>query len=235
MTHPLLELQAADTMADQLRHRRDQLGEREQVQAAKHDLLRWNEARIVARKSIDELTETIEGAEAESKRLGAQRDKLQDQLRQVIAPREAEALQHEIATLNERRSELDEQELEALETQTRLEGELEQLNAREGSLTEAYLAAEADLKKAETDIDGELDRVAERLDDLRGAVDKKALRRYDSLRKNNVVAAATLSGSRCDGCHLDLSPAEVDKVREAADKAAGVTDCPNCGRLLIIS
>ncbi len=235
MTHPLLELQAADTMADQLRHRREELAERVQVQAANPDLLRWNEARIVARKSIDELTETIETAEADSKQIDVQRDRLQNQLRQVIAPREAEALQHEIATLNERRGALDEKELEALEEHSRLETELDQLNAQEAALTEVYLTAEGALSKAEADIDGELERVAERLGDLRGAVDKKALRRYDSLRKNNVVAAATLSGSRCDGCHLDLSPAEVDKVRDAADKAGGVTDCPNCGRLLIIS
>lgn len=234
MTHPLLELQAADTMADQLRHRRDHLAERDAVQAAKHDLLRWNEARIVTRKRIDELAEAIEQAEAASNGIDASIEKLQRQLRTVIAPREAEALQHEIATLEGQRSDNDDRELEALEEHSRLDGELEQLNAQEAPLTEAYLAAESELGTAETDIDGELNRVADRLDGLRGAVDKKTLRRYDSLRKSNVVAAATLSGSRCDGCHLDLSPAEVDTVRDAAEAGGGVTDCPNCGRLLVL-
>ena len=66
MTSPLLELQAADTMAEQLRHRRETLAEREQVQAAKNALLRWNEARMVARRRIDELTAEIEQTEQAS-------------------------------------------------------------------------------------------------------------------------------------------------------------------------
>ena len=59
------------------------------------------------------------------------------------------------------------------------------------------------------------------------------LRRYDQLRKQNVVAAAALNGSRCEGCHLDLSAAELDDVRAQA-RAGGLADCPQCGRLLVV-
>lgn len=234
MSGPLLELQAADTMAEQLRHRRDTLAEREQVQAAKNALLRWNEARTVVRRRIEELTAEIEQAEAQSAEVVEHRDRLQAQLRTVIAPREAEALQHEIATLETRRGELDDAELTAMEEQTRLERELDELLAREESLTAEYLGAESALAEAESDIDGELTRISERLDGLRSEVDKATLRRYDRLRKNFVIAAATLSGSRCEGCHLDLSAAELDDVRDTAAAKDGVAECPQCGRLLVI-
>ena len=59
------------------------------------------------------------------------------------------------------------------------------------------------------------------------------LKRYDRLRKQHVVAAATLSASRCEACHLDLSAHEVDDVKDAT-KAAGIADCPQCGRLLVL-
>ena len=234
MTHALLELQAADTMADQLRHRREHLSEREQVQNAKNALVRWNEARIVVRRRVEELGVVIEEAEDEAKRLDGQRARLQAQLKTVIAPREAEALQHEIVNITEQRGALDERELEAMEEQTRLEAELAELLGQEESLRDTYLAADAAMSAAEADIDGELARAAERIESLRDEVDKKVLKRYDALRKNHVVAAATLAGSRCDGCHLDLSAAEVDDVKDTAASSDGIADCPQCGRLLII-
>ena len=221
-------------MAEQLRLRRDTLAEREQVQAAKNSLLRWNEARMVARRRIEELSAEIEKTEQESATVQKQRDRMQAQLRTVIAPREAEALQHEIATLATRRGDLDEAELIAMEEQTRLEAELEGLLALEESLTADYLAAENTLAAAEIDIDGELKRIDDRLEGLRAGVDKAILRRYDRLRENLMVAAATLAGSRCDGCHLDLSAMEIDELREAAAKSDGIAECPQCGRLLVL-
>lgn len=234
MTHPLLELQAADTMADQLRHRRSNLAERDQLQAAKNELIRWDQARQVMRKRLDELSGEIERAEQASHDIDAKKEKLQAQLRTIIAPREAEALQHEIAALDRERGELDDVELAALEEQSRIDDDLNALLAQEESLRETFLAADAALSSAESDIDGELTRVAERLDGLRAAVDAKVLKRYDRLRGNHLVGAAVLSGSRCDGCHIDLSAAEVDDVRAAAAKSDGVSDCPQCGRLLVV-
>lgn len=234
MTAPLLELQAADTMADQLRHRRAALPEREQLQATKNDLIRWDQALQTIRKRLDELTGVIEDAERRSQAIDAKKARLQGQLKTVIAPREAEALQAEIAALDRERSGLDDVELEALEEQSRLDDERRALLAQEEPLREAFLRADAVLSAAQTDIDGELDRIAARLQGLRDAVDKKLLRQYDRLRKNHVVAAASLVGSRCDGCHLDLSAAEVDEVRDVAARAGGVAECPHCGRLLVV-
>lgn len=234
MTPPLLELQAADTMADQLRHRRSNLPERDQLQASKNDLIRWDQSIQTIRKRLAELDEQIEGSEERSTQIDRKKAKLQAQLRTVIAPREAEALQAEIATLDRDRSDLDDRELEALEEQSRLDDELQGLLSQEGALRETFLAADAAWSAAQSDIDGELDRIAARLDGLRAAVDAKVLARYDRLRQHHVVAAAVLAGSRCDGCHLDLSAAEVDEVRAAAASSAGIAECPHCGRLLVV-
>ncbi|MEJ7799341.1 MAG: C4-type zinc ribbon domain-containing protein [Ilumatobacter sp.] len=231
MTHPILELQAADTMADQLKHRRDHLPEREQLQSAKNALVRWNEARMVTRRRVEELGATIEQAEADSKGIDKHMERLGAQMKTVIAPREAEALQHEIATLQQQRGELDDVELAALEEQTRLDDELSALLSQEESLTSVYIAADKETSEAETDIDGELARIEARLESLRAAVDSNWLKRYDRLRQHHMVAAATLSGSRCDGCHLDLSAAEIDTLRDEADNG-GLSECPQCGRLL---
>ena len=46
-------------------------------------------------------------------------------------------------------------------------------------------------------------------------------------------AVARLAGKQCQGCHLELSAAEIDTVKDEAAET-GVTDCPDCGRLLIV-
>jgi uncharacterized protein len=233
VTHPILELQAADTMADQLQHRRDHLPEREQLQAAKNALVRWNEARMVTRRRVEEMTAIISKSEKDSHGIDAHLERLAKQMKTVIAPREAEALQHEIANLKQQRSDLDDVELTALDEQSRAEDELAALLAQEGVLTETYIAADREASAAEVDIDGELKRITVRLESLRAAVDKKVLKRYDRLREQHLIAAATLAGSRCEGCHLDLSAAEVDTVKDSV-AAGGLADCPQCGRLLAV-
>lgn len=232
MTHPLIELQAADTMSDQLRHRRENLAERDSLQNARNSMVRWDQARTLIRKRIDELNSVVDEAERKSAEIDKHRTKLQAQLRTIIAPREAEALQREIAGLNDRRSESDDAELAAMDEQARLEGELAEVLAQEPALRETYLAADAVLSAATRDIEGELGRIADRLSSLRAAVDAPLLTKYDRLREHHVVAAAVLVGARCDGCHMDLSAAEVDTVRDDT-KAGKVAECPQCGRMLV--
>lgn len=210
------------------------MAEREQLRATKNELIRWDQSLQVMRKRLGELAERIEQAEQASAKIDRKRAKLAAQLKTVIAPREAEALQHEIATLEQERNGLDDAELAALEEQSRIDDDLTEMLGQEESLREAFLAASAALTTAESDIDGELVRIQSRLDSLRSEVPSKILKRYDRLRANNVVAAATLSGSRCEGCHIDLSAKEVDDVREAAAKDDGVSECPQCGRLLVL-
>lgn len=229
----MLDLQAADTRADQLRHRRQHLPEQEQVDAARAAHAAWQRRRDGLQRRLDELEALIARSESESHAIDLQRARLEKQLKTVIAPREAEALMHEIAVLNERREALDDEELSALEEQAEIDDDLTAHAADELALSAAIAVAEEAAAKSAADIDAELAEIGGRLDELRAGVDAALLERYDRLRRQHMVAAAALNGSRCEGCHLDLSAAELDEVRAVA-RAVGVADCPHCGRLLVV-
>ena len=234
MTHPLIDLQAADTAADQLRHRRSHLPERAEVAAAQAAHDEWAGRRAALQSRIDELEAVIQRNEAESHDIDTQKARLSAQLKTVIAPREAEALQHQLATLDERRGALDDVELEALEEQSALDDQIQAMAGEEPVLRSAVEAAEATAVAAEQQIDAELADIAARHDGLRAAVDPALLPRYDRARGQQMVAAAELQGHRCSGCHLDLSPGEMDEVRDAAASNGGIADCPQCNRLLVV-
>jgi predicted nucleic acid-binding Zn-ribbon protein len=234
VTHPILELQAADTLADQLRHRRDHLPEQEQVALARARHTEWARRRDGLQRRVDELESVISRSEADSHAIDLDRARLEKQLKTVISPREAEALMHEIALLTERRGALDDAELSALEEQAEIDDDLAAHAGAEDGLVSAVAVAEEAATQATTQIDAELAEIDSRHEALRAAVDPALLERYDRLRRQQMVAAARLHGSRCEGCYLDLSAAELDEVRAVAARNGGLADCPQCGRLLVV-
>lgn len=231
MIEQLLELQSIDTTADQLRHRLSHLPELESARSAHAALVDWEATRSRLRARLDELGSEIERAETESSEIDRHRARLQAQLRTVIAPREAEALQHEIATLEERRGQLDDHGLAALEEQSAVDDTLVDHVAHETAHRNTVEQADAALAIQQSDIDRELDELARRREQVRETFDSTVLARYDRLRSHHGVAVARLVGRRCEGCHLDLSPAEVDIVKAAPAGEPGA--CPQCDRMLI--
>ncbi len=229
----LLALQAVDTQADQLGHRRERSPLHDDLASATAAMRTWEQQRAALRSRIDELGVSIEQAEARGAELLAHRQRLEQQMKTVIAPREAEALMHEMATLTEQIDDLDVHELESLEEQATLDDRLAEHLGGEEQLREHQRQADNALAAEVGDIDGELATLAERRIELRGQLTEALLATYDRKRAALGVAVAPLVGKQCQGCHLELSAAEIDTVKDEA-AATGVTDCPDCGRLLIV-
>ena len=154
------------------------------------------------------------------------------QLTRVGAPRAAEALLHELETIARRRDELDDQELGHLEEQSELAAEIARLDAALPGLEASAGAAGAALRAVETSVDEELAGLASSRDGVVGRLDPSMLERYERLRARfGGVAIARLDGSRCGGCHLDLSTAELATVKAVG--SGEFAECPQCGRLLV--
>jgi uncharacterized protein len=230
----LVELQRIDTAADQLSNRRERLPEREQLAEASGKLNTWERHRTTMRTRLDDLTAVIERTEAEASGLATHKRRLEAQLKTVIAPREAEALLHEIATIDEQTDVLDTTELEALEEQAELDDQLTVHHGNEAVVWESHAAAESTLGRVVSDIDAELASLGSQRTEARAELPDEVLRKYDRIRSASGVAVATLSGHRCEGCHLDLSAAEIDVVKDEAAASGGIADCPQCGRMLAV-
>lgn len=229
----LLALQAVDTDADQLAHRRANSDVRARFVAASGESTRWEQRRDELQQRIAELGAVIESAEERGAELLAHRQRLDQQLKTVIAPREAEALMQEIATIESQRDELDTAELEALEEQAVADDQLVAHLGAEAAVRDTTARAADALAAEIAEIDAELARLDGRRGELRAAISEALLATYDRKRAALGVAVAPLVGKQCQGCHLELSAAEIDTVKDEA-AATGVTDCPDCGRLLIV-
>ncbi|NLA35420.1 MAG: hypothetical protein GX868_07000, partial [Actinobacteria bacterium] len=151
----------------------------------------------------------------------------------VVAHKDLESLQAEIAMLKERVSEFEDHELEQMELLEPIDAALAERSARRDAAAAALESAEhaVTVMLAETDV--EHDAVVQERAALAATVDPALLARYDDLRTRlgGQGAARLASGGRCEGCHLTLPSAEYSELKRAP--ADEIITCPECGRILV--
>ncbi|MBN1497294.1 MAG: PTS sugar transporter subunit IIA [Spirochaetes bacterium] len=74
------------------------------------------------------------------------------------------------------------------------------------------------------------DKIMNKIEELRKIVDRKSLAYYEKMRKKNLSPFAILEKKSCSGCHMDLAPYYLAKIKESKDIAV----CNHCGRFLIV-
>ncbi|HEY2671897.1 MAG TPA: C4-type zinc ribbon domain-containing protein [Rugosimonospora sp.] len=229
----LLDLQALDTALSQLAHRRRNLPQTAELDRLARQIAAADDERVKAQVGVDDLDRDIARLEKDVDQVRTRKNKDQSRLDAGTGPaRELEALQHELASLSRRQSELEDAELEFMEQREQAEAALNQTINR---LTEARkereeVEASRDQALAEIAKDEEF-RASGRapiVADL--PADLVAL--YDRIRESSGgIGAAMLRAGRCEGCRLELFGSELSAVRSAAKDE--VVRCEECRRILI--
>lgn len=228
----LIALQEIDTAIDQLRNRIDRLPERAAAAAAAEALAGNARDRAAAEAVRSAAEADLARTEAESAEIDAHRTRLAAQMKTIISPREAEALQKEMDTLADRRSALDDAGLEHLDAIGTADESIAVLDAALPALREADDAAAAALAAVVGDLEGEIAVLESRRQSAVDAAPAALVGHYESLRRTHKgTGVARLVGAQCTGCHLELSRAEAEQVRHVPDDQ--LPDCPSCGRVLL--
>ncbi|MFI5832711.1 zinc ribbon domain-containing protein [Micromonospora sp. NPDC051300] len=228
----LLDLQAIDTTLAQLAHRRRSLPERAELEALARELSALEDERVRAQVAVDDLDRDIARLEKDVDQVRARKSKDEARLASGSGPaRELEALQHELVSLNRRQSDLEDAELELMEQRETAQGVLDGIESRIAEARERRGAAEQrrDDALAEIAKEEEFKRTSRRplADDL--PADLVTL--YDKIREDTGMGAALLTGGRCGGCRLELSGADVARIRKADPD--DVVRCEDCRRIMV--
>ena len=231
--HDLLSVQRTDIAITQANHRLTHLPEiAERADAmGRVAALAAQRSAVIERQGL--ALAAIVAAEERTRAIDAAVVRLEAQLKTVIAPREAEALQHEIATLREERSILDDDALAAMMQVEEDEASAADLNAQIAEAEVAVAAAQQALREAQDVEQSQIRQLVERRDAQALVVPADLLARYEARRVNRKDAVvAELHGATCDACHLDLSQTERDDLRRLA--ADEIPECPHCGCILVL-
>ncbi|MGZ8605459.1 MAG: zinc ribbon domain-containing protein [Actinomycetota bacterium] len=230
----VLELQELDTSIDRLEQRRAQLEAGEELTAARREM-------ELAESRLGELRLALDEVARESSRLEHEIDTMGSKLvaeekrmydGSIANPKELEALQHEIASLKDRRARAEDQLLEQMERR-------EDLDARAATADAEANAARAHLEEVGGDAANELDRIVADVQERRATrealtpeLDEELLELYEDLRrqKKGIGAAAIVDGV-CQGCHEKLSAVELDHLK----REDGVKRCEYCRRIVVFA
>jgi len=230
----LLLVQEHDTARDRLRHRRAALPERAELDAqqARRRTLAAQAGEVRARR--DAVLADERRLDDEARTLGTHAEEMNTRLYSgtISSPRELQAMQADIEMLQRRRSELEDRELEVMESREELDGELAGLEAGVGEADAAIERLGGAVAGAEAEIDAELAVEDSAWNELAAKIPAALLADYQRRRAQNKGAgAARLVGTSCTACHLSIPSTEAEQIRRAA--GSEVAYCDNCGAILV--
>jgi len=230
----LLAVQALDTRADQLRHRRASLPERAEWAAARDRRDGAGSRADTVRTRLHDLRHQQKALEDEASLVEDKATEVEGKLYDgtITAHKELEAFQADHRMLKARQSELEDGAIEVMEQAEPVESELGGLEAAAADQQAQMDRLETAIAGAEAQLDAELaDTVTERAAAASG-LPSEVIEAYEPLRTQlGGVGAARLLGARCEGCHLEIPSAQLEAVRKAPPEA--IVTCPECGRLLV--
>lgn len=182
--------------------------------------------RIAAETELSDLSGEINRSESDVEQVVKRIEKDEQRLNAGQGtPKELEQMQHELISLNARRSELEEIELEVMLRADGIKDRIKELSSKEAELaikvSEALVAKDAALTAIKTEMQKTLAARAELFPQL-----EKAL--ADLYEK---VGAAKLQNGQCLGCNLKINAGDMAKLN--ALLAEEVARCEECRRILV--
>lgn len=228
----LLDLQALDTRAGQIAHRRRNLPETAAAEAARRALAAAEDDLLRARTEHSDLQRDVDKAEADVRLV---RDRAARNRSRLEAgegtPKDLAALQHELTSLARRQEELEEIELEIME-RTEAVGALVEHNEAEFTRRQSELAdAEAARQRVVEELDTEDSALVDERRVVSTTIPADLLDLYEKVRTQTGMGAALLSQRRCGGCQLELFGVDLSRIKSAAEDE--VIRCEECRRILV--
>ena len=227
----LLDLQAIDTALTQLAHRRRTLPELAEIDTIAREISALEAERVRAQVAVDDLDRDIARLEKDSDQVRTRKDRDKARLDAGGALREIEGLQHEMATLNRRQTELEDAELELMEQRETADQALDGVRARIAEATDRRVAAERRRDEAYTQIDKDREFKSAARGPLAADLPADLVALYDKIREDSGLGAALVRADRCGGCRIELYGADLARVRNAP--ADEVVRCEECRRIMV--
>lgn len=229
----LLVVQAHDTAIDQLGHKLKNLPEYRALAdiAEERAHLDTNLAEVTeqrheitrAQKRIEDDVALIE------ERHGKETARLYSG--DVVAHKDLQLLQDELGTLEARRTSLEDQILELMETAEPIDKQIEQFETGIADTEQRKAKVEAALQASGAEIQAQIADEQSNRSVVAAEVSSELLATYERAREDcGGIGVSKLVAKTCQGCHLQLAAIEYDRIRKEASDAIVYCDC---GRLLV--
>lgn len=229
----LIDLQRLDSHIQNLQNKLKNLPEIEQLNAISARLASGQEALKAAELEMGDIEVELKRSELEVEQVSDRIKKDENRLNAGQgSPKELEQMQHELATLAKRKAELEDGELEIMIRFDAAKSKVETIKNDAAGLAQLESELKSRLESASLVISQEISAEETKRKAAVPEIDKALLDLYEKIRgTSGGVGASLLVGNTCDGCHLSITPAELEKIK--AQPADEVIRCEECRRILV--
>jgi predicted nucleic acid-binding Zn-ribbon protein len=229
----ILDVAASDQKTTALNHTASTLPELAELVTTTTKSHNARDLRIAAETELSDVKRELLRAEADVEQIVTRITRDEARLSGGSAsPKELEQLQHEVGTLNSRRSELEEVELEIMMRVDEIKARIEDLQGQEAAFTEQINELNIRKENALARINGELESIAKERTETLAAVSPELIALYEKIRStNNGTGAAALVAGACTGCHLSINTVELKRISEISEDE--VVRCEECRCILV--
>ena len=229
----LLDLQATDHRIRKLEHQLDDLPEQRAMEESRQRTVelgeQLDETRIEAERVGGEQRRLERDVEVLSERRDAERTRLYDGT--VTNQREMQSLEAEIASVDRRVTEHEDDLLEVLEQVEGLEQRIGRLEADRAAEEQRFAELEAARDEAAKGLLAELGELKATRARQSEGLPADLLERYEKVAaRTGGTGVGKLEGNACTACRIDLSWADVNDLLTGPPLAS----CPQCQRLLVV-
>ncbi len=228
----ILDIQRHDLALTAIAHKLATLPEIASLNAATVKSNNTRDLRIAAETELSDVTRELKRAEGDVEQVVIRLQKDEARLNSGTgAPKELESLQHEVISLNARRAELEEVELEVMLRVDGIKSRIDELKALEATLA-TEIAELTDRKNvASIALESEGAQLkAERAATVT-SVDKAIYDLYEKIRSSGGAGAAALLGGQCLGCNLSINSVDLKRMLDSAEDE--VIRCEECRCILV--
>jgi predicted nucleic acid-binding Zn-ribbon protein len=230
----LLDLQALDSALDRLAHRRRTLPELAEIERLDAQVDGLRDGIVRAETELSDLAREQAKFEREIDQVRTRKARDEERLGSgaISNPKQLQDMEHEVATLARRQSDLEDGELEVMEKVETVQAQLDELTGRRNTHLADREAAEQRRDQALAEIAAEVERTTLERAGMAATFPAELLALYEKIRANEGgIGAGAIERGRCGGCRLDLMNNEKADIRAAAVDAVLRHD--ECGRIMV--
>lgn len=228
----LLQLAAVDAELTRIAHRRTVLPEQQEVARLEAERNAHKDAAVAVEIMLDDLDRDIRKLEGEVEAVRKREERDRGMLTSgSVGAKQLSEIQHELGSLERRRSVLEDELLEVMERREASASDHDHAGARL-SKTEQDLADAQRLRdEALADLDVAQGRCNADRKELVARFPAELLSIYDRQYAQHGVGAALLQARRCGACRIELDRGEIARIAKAAPEV--IVRCPECGAILV--
>ena len=224
----LLELQAADTRLAQLNHKAKNLPQQKRLDELATQIGAVSHRLALVKGELEDAELEISRVESDVEVVATRMKRDRSRLETSSSTKDIQGLEHEIASLEKRQSDLEDIELAVMERMDDINARLALVTEELGIFTAEQLALQTDRDSALAEISHERAGVQVSRDLIAGGIGDELLGLYNRQQGRYGIGAALLTRGISMGSNVKLHESDLAKIRLAAPDDVVLDPDSNC-------